>query len=121
MNYIITDKPVVIPVPGNKIIEEYIGRVSTQQEQLSVARMIAPPGWSEPGQTPTFDEVTIVLRGKLRLSIDSEEEIELPQGSTLWLKKGVYVVYSNPFPEECEYWAICVPAFSVEMANRESR
>jgi quercetin dioxygenase-like cupin family protein len=121
MNYIITDNPVLIPVTGNKIIEEFIGRVSTQQDQLSVARMIAPPGWSEPGQKPEFDEVTIVLRGKLRLSIDTEEEIELLQGSTLWLKKGVHVVYSNPYSEECEYWAICFPAFSIEMANRASR
>jgi quercetin dioxygenase-like cupin family protein len=119
MKYIITDKPVTIPTPGNKIIEEYIGRIATHQNELSVARMMAPPGWSEPGQKPEFDEVTIVIRGKLMITIDRREETELHQGSTLWLKRGVHVEYSNPFLEECEYWAICVPAFSIEMANRE--
>lgn len=119
MKYKIQGKPVRIPVPGNKIIDEHVGRVSTGSELLSVAHMVAPVGWSEPVQTPEFDEATIVIRGTMLIEIDRKERITLDAGSSIVVYKGVPVRYSNPFNEECEYWAVCTPAFSVDTANRD--
>lgn len=110
--------PVRIPVPGNKLIEEFWGNASTQSDSASVAHMIAPPGWAEPFQAPTFDELTIVLRGRMRVT-SAEGELEVTAGSVVLCEAGERVQYSNPFPEESEYWAICVPAFRLDRAQRE--
>ncbi len=118
MKYIVREKPVVIPVPGNKIIEEHIGLASTGHAHLSVAYMIAPPQWTEPPQTPLFDEVTIVVRGRMRVVVDNAEPVDIGTGQSIYINKDVKVQYGNPFDEECEYWAVCTPAFSVNEAGR---
>ena len=81
--------------------------------------MIAPANWSEPFQTPMFDEVTIVIKGKKMFEIDGDEVI-LEAGQTILIQKGTRVRYSNPFSEPCEYWSCCVPAFSINTVNREN-
>ena len=111
-------EPAQIPVPGQKQIREYFGRVSTGTGQFSVAHMIAPPGWEEPYQTPEFDEITIVVRGRLQVEHSGGTEVVIP-GEVLFVERGERVRYSNPFSENAEYWAICMPAFSPEGANRE--
>ena len=112
--------PIHIPVPGNKRIAEHIGRVNTQTEAVSVAHMVAPPGWAEPFQTPDFGEVTIVIRGTMRIEHDGME-IDVGANQSIWIEPGERIRYSNPFEEEAEYWAICLPAFSPEAAHRERR
>ncbi len=119
MKYRIREAPVRIPVPGGKLIEEHVGRVSTDNQELSVAHMLAPAGWTEEPQTPAFDEVTVVVRGELHLKLD-DETVVLRAGSSIFLSRGVTVQYANPGPEECEYWAICTPAFSPNLAGREA-
>lgn len=117
-SYTFAEQPTLIPVPGNKTIAEYIGRLNTGMETVSVARMEAPPGWSEPEQTPEFDEITILLEGKMTIAIDGEEVILRP-GNVIVTHKGKTVRYSNPFESSAVYWAICVPAFSPETVNRK--
>ena len=80
--------------------------------------MIAPPHWSEPHQTPEFDEFTIIMRGKKQFEID-EETVVLEAGQSILIQKDARIRYSNPFEDECEYLAICLPAFSMDMVNRE--
>jgi mannose-6-phosphate isomerase-like protein (cupin superfamily) len=80
--------------------------------------MIAPPHWSEPHQTPEFDEFTIIMRGKKQFEID-EETVVLEAGQSILIQKDARIRYSNPFEEECEYLAICLPAFSMDLVNRE--
>lgn len=109
--------PVKIPVPGNKIIEEYIGLQNSGTSQFSVARMLAPPGWEEPEQTPEFDEVTIVIRGRMQAEIDGRA-VNIEANQPFVARKNSTVRYSNPFGEPAEYWAVCVPAFSPETVNR---
>ena len=110
-------KPTKIPVPGGKLIEEFIGRVNSGDRNVSVAHMIAPANWGEEPQTPDFDEITIMLRGKMQIETP-DETIVLSAGEVFFVQKGVKICYSNPFDEENEYWAICFPAFSVELAGR---
>ena len=110
--------PFRVPTTDGKLIEEHIGLASTHTGAYSVAHMVAPPHWSEPHQTPEFDEITIVVRGRKRFEIDGDV-IELTGGESLLIKAGARVRYSNPFEEECEYWSICVPAFSPDTVNRE--
>ena len=95
-----------------------IGRVHTGTESLSLAHMIAPAGWSEPPQTPEFGELTIVLRGRMQLAVDGRE-ITVSAGEAVWTEPGVRVHFSNPFDEESEYYAVCFPAFSPELAKRD--
>lgn len=109
--------PTKIPVPGGKLIEEFIGRINSGDSTVSIAHMIAPPNWGEEPQTPEFDEITIMLRGKMQVETP-DETIVLSAGEVFKVQKGVKVCYSNPFDEENEYWAICFPAFSVELAGR---
>lgn len=109
--------PTKIPVPGGKLIEEFIGRVNSGDSKVSVAHMIAPAHWGEEPQTPDFDEITIMLRGKMQIET-ANETIVLSAGEVFFVQKGVKVCYSNPFDDENEYWAICFPAFSVELAGR---
>ena len=111
--------PTRIPVPGGKLIEEHVGRVNTGTASLSVAHMVAPPGWDEPFQTPAFDEVTLVLRGVMRVE-HAGGHVDVGAGETVLCEAGERVRYSNPSDaDECEYWAVCAPAFSPEAAGRE--
>lgn len=114
--------PTRIPVPGGKLIEEYFGRARTKSEAFSLAHMVAPPGWSEPAQTPAFGELTIMVRGTMRIEIGAPVEIEtvdLRAGQAIWIEPDVRVRYSNPFDAENEYFAVCIPAFSPELARRD--
>jgi mannose-6-phosphate isomerase-like protein (cupin superfamily) len=110
--------PKKIPVPGDKLIEEWVGIANTGTSSVSVARMVAPPGWAEPFQTPEFDEVTIVLRGTL--SVDYEDEsLNISEGQMVLVSAGERIRYSNLHGGPCEYFAVCAPAFSLKTVNRE--
>jgi mannose-6-phosphate isomerase-like protein (cupin superfamily) len=111
-------EPTRIPVPGGKLIEEFVGRVHTGTVSMSVAHMVAPPGWDEPFQTPDFDEVTIVLRGTMRVE-HGEGITDVGAGETVLVEAGEPIRYSNPSAVEAEYWAVCAPAFSPETVHRE--
>jgi len=114
--------PTRIPVPGGKVIDEYVGRVTTGTAAVSVAHMVAPGGWSEPAQQPEFDEVTVVLRGLLRFELTdgdgSTRVLDVPAGQAVVTKAGERVRYSTG-DEETEYVAVCLPAFSPENVNRD--
>lgn len=101
--------PVRIPVPGGKLIEEHIGRVATGTEHLSLAHMVAPAGWSEPAQQPEFAEITIMVHGTMRIEC-GDDVVELRAGESFFVQSGVRVRYGNPYSEECEYYAVCLPA-----------
>jgi len=113
--------PKVIEAAGNKpkIIEEYIGRVNTGGAELSVARMRSPAGWEEPGQTPEFDEYTVVLRGMLRVRT-RDRAIEVREGQAVITRRGEWVQYSTPEEGGAEYVAVCLPAFSPETVHRDA-
>lgn len=115
--YIKQSNPFIIPTEDGKLIEEHFGHTKDNPE-LSLAHMIAPSGWSEPFQTPQFDEYTYVISGKKQITIDNKI-IELKAGESIKILKGTGVRYANPFDEACEYIAICTPAFSVGLVNRE--
>ena len=108
--------PSRIPVPGGKVIDEYVGRVTTGSTGASVAHMTAPRGWEEPAQTPEFDEVTLVLRGTVRVEHDAGT-LEIHAGQAVLTRAGERVRYTTP--EEAEYVAVCLPAFAPELAHRE--
>jgi quercetin dioxygenase-like cupin family protein len=111
-------KPTRVPVPGGKVIDEYVGRVNTGTGSVSVARMVAPGGWTEPPQTPEFDEVTLVLRGTVLVETDGGR-IEARAGEAVITRAGERVRYSAAEPDGAEYVAVCVPAFSPDGAHRE--
>ena len=119
MNYFKHDKPFVVPTTDGKLIEEHVGITSTNNENISIAHMVAPSGWSEPHQNPEFDEYTLVSRGRKKFEIDGDEVI-VSAGQSILVKKGSRVRYSNPFDEDCEYWSVCLPAFSLKLVNREA-
>lgn len=108
-----------IPVPGGKVIDEYVGRVNTSTDDVSVAHMLSPGGWDEPAQVPDFDEVTVVLQGCLRVEHDGGV-LDVRAGQAVLARAGERVRYSTPEPEGAEYVAICLPAFSADRAHRES-
>lgn len=112
--------PTIIQAAGNKpkVIEEFIGRVNSGTEDLSIARMKSPSGWVEPGQTPEFDEYTIVLHGVLCVTSHSGT-IEVAAGQAIITRGGEWVRYSTPGPEGAEYVAVCVPAFSPNTVHRD--
>ncbi|XDD42079.1 cupin domain-containing protein [Leptospira sp. WS60.C2] len=118
MAYIHQKNPMIIPVPGNKTIEEHFGIPSTNTSEVSIAHMIAPPGWGEPFQYPQFDEWTLMVRGKKQIEVDGETLV-LSAGESILIKKGSRVRYSNPFSEDAEYWSVCKPAFTIDAVNRE--
>ena len=112
--------PSAIACAGNKpkIIEEFIGRVNSGTEALSIARMKSPSGWDEPAQTPEFDEYTVVLRGTL--SVESGDgRVDVNAGQAIIVNAGERVRYSTPSPEGAEYIAVCIPAFSPETVHRQ--
>jgi mannose-6-phosphate isomerase-like protein (cupin superfamily) len=115
--YKIQKSPFVVPTEDGKLIEEHWGN-STGNSNISIDHMVAPSGWSEPHQTPDFDEFTLIIKGKKQFEIDGEIEV-LEAGQSILIQKGARVRYSNPFDAECEYIAICLPAFSMELVNRE--
>ena len=114
----IQKSPFVVPTDDGKLIEEHFGLATDGNAQISIAHMIAPPKWSEPFQTPKFDEYTYIIRGKKQF-INNGEKVVLQAGQSIKIEKDTRVQYSNPFDEECEYVAICLPAFSIDLANRE--
>lgn len=121
--YIKTDTPKVIMAAGMppKRIEEYVGRVATDNQTVSIARMISPGGWSEPAQLPEFDEYSIVLRGELHVKIEDDDPIILLAGQALSLKAGVKVQYSTPGEDGAEYISVCAPAFGPDMVHRQEQ
>ncbi len=113
-------KPTIVEAAGNKPkrIEEFIGRVNTQTDALSIARMVSPGGWVEPGQRPDFDEYTVVLRG--RLHVESEQAtFDVVAGQAIITHAGEWVRYSTPDDEGAEYIAVCWPAFSPTTVHRD--
>jgi mannose-6-phosphate isomerase-like protein (cupin superfamily) len=112
--------PTIVQAAGNKpkIIEEFIGRVNSSTESISVARMKSPSGWTEPGQTPEFDEYTIVLRGTLRVSF-RDGSMDVSAGEAVIAHRGEWIQYSTPGPEGAEYVAVCIPAFSMDTVHRD--
>jgi len=115
------DRPTIIKAEGNKPkqIEEYIGRVNSGTQAVSIARMISPQGWVEPRQTPEFDEYTVVLKGILKLKLKNGE-IEVKAGEAVMVGKNEPVQYSTPYEGGAEYIAVCLPAFAPEMVHRDS-
>jgi ethanolamine utilization protein EutQ (cupin superfamily) len=108
--------PARIPVPGDKLIDEYAGRVNTGDMHVSVAHMRSPAGWSEPGQRPEFDEFTLVLKGFVRVE-HRAGVMDVRAGQAVWANKGEWIRYSTP--EGAEYIAICLPAFSPDTVHRD--
>lgn len=113
-------EPTVVPAAGNKTkkIEEFVGQVNTKTETVSIARMSSPPGWREPGQTPEFDEYTLVLSGIL-VAETKEETITVAAGQALHAEAGKWIRYSTPEASGAEYVAICLPAFSPDIVHRD--
>lgn len=116
--FTIQTTPFVVPTTDGKLIEEHHGLAATQNPELSIAHMVAPPGWSEPFQTPTFTEYTYIIKGKKQFIIEGETVI-LHAGQSIKIEPNTRIQYSNPFTEPCEYIAICTPAFSPNEVNRE--
>ena len=112
--------PTVVPAEGvpPKRIEEYAGRVNSGHTSVSVARMVSPAGWQEPGQRPDFEEVTVVLRGMLRVE-SSDGTLDVRAGQAVVTAPGEWVRYSTPEPEGAEYVAVCLPAFSPATVHRD--
>src|SRR6267142_359076 len=114
-------KPTVVQAAGSKpkLIEEFIGRVNTGTDDVSIARMKSPDGWLEPGQKPDFDEYTLVLRGMLRVSTKTET-LDVRAGQAAIVQAGEWVQYSTPEPDGAEYVAVCMPAFSIDTVHRDA-
>ena len=114
-------KPAIVEAAGNKpkIIEEFVGRVNSGHEAVSVARMRSPEGWIEPGQAPRFDEITVVLEGLLRVE-SRTGTLDVRAGQAVVAAKGEWVRYSTPEPGGAVYIAVCLPAFSPALVNRDA-
>src|SRR6187397_3505094 len=113
-------QPTVVAAAGNKPkqIQEFAGRVNSGHAGVSVARMVSPQGWVEPGQRPDFEEITVVLKGRLRVEHESGV-LDVRAGQAVVAHPGEWVRYSSPDPEGAEYVAICLPAFSIETVHRD--
>jgi len=114
-------QPTEIEARGNKtkIIKEYIGRVNSKTEQASIAQMESPQGWEEPGQTPEFDEFTVVLDGILHIKTQTED-FDVKGGQAVIAFKGEWVQYSSPHEGGAKYIAVCLPAFSPDSVHRDA-
>jgi mannose-6-phosphate isomerase-like protein (cupin superfamily) len=112
--------PTTIEAAGTKPkrIDEYVGRINTKNEGASIAHMRSPSGWSEPGQTPEFDEYTVVIKGMLRVT-HTGGVLDVHAGQAVITHRGEWVRYSTPGAEGAEYLAICIPAFSLETVHRD--
>ena len=115
------DAPTVVPAVGTppKRIEEYAGRVNSGHASISVARMVSPQGWSEPGQQPEFEEITLVLKGLLRVE-HKDGVLDVRGGQAVITAPGEWIRYSTPVAGGAEYVAICLPAFSPDTVHRDS-
>jgi ethanolamine utilization protein EutQ len=113
-------RPTRIQAAGNKpkLIDEYIGRVNSKTSATSVAHMRSPGGWAEPGQTPEFDEFTVVLKGMLRVE-HKAGSLDVRAGQAVIAHAGEWIRYSTPEPDGAEYIAVCLPAFSMEAVHRD--
>jgi mannose-6-phosphate isomerase-like protein (cupin superfamily) len=113
-------RPSVVAAAGNKPkrIEEYAGRVNSAHTAVSVARMVSPDGWVEPGQRPEFEEITVVLKGLLRVEYE-QGTLDVRAGQAVVVHPGEWVRYSSPEPGGAEYVAVCLPAFSMETVHRD--
>ncbi|MBU0711683.1 cupin [bacterium] len=116
----IIEKSTIISAAGNKpkIIKEYIGRINSKTEAVSIARMKSSAGWTEPGQTPEFDEYTVVLKGMLRVKT-ADQTNDITAGQAIIVKANGWIQYSSPDEEGAEYIAVCLPAFSPETVHRD--
>jgi len=114
------ERPVVVEAAGNKPkqIEEFVGRVNTGDDAISIARMVSPGGWVEPAQTPDFREMTVVMKGTLQVET-REGMFEVQAGQGIILEPGEWVRYSTPGAEGAEYIAVCTPAFSPDTVHRD--
>jgi mannose-6-phosphate isomerase-like protein (cupin superfamily) len=114
------DRPARIASAGNKpkLIDEYVGRVNSDDSSVSIARMASPEGWVEPGQTPSFDEFTLVLSGSLRVEYQGGV-LEVKAGQAIRVQRGEWVRYSTPKVGGAEYIAVCLPAFSPDIVHRD--
>ena len=115
------EKPTTIEAAGTppKRIEEFVGRVNSMTENVSIARMKSAGGWKEPGQTPEFDEYTVVLNGTLHVRL-RDAGLDVQAGQAVIVPKGEWVHYSTPTEDGAEYIATCLPAFSMETVNRNT-
>jgi mannose-6-phosphate isomerase-like protein (cupin superfamily) len=113
--------PTRIEAAGSKpkLIDEYVGRVNTRNDDVSVAHMRSPSGWVEPGQRPEFDEYTVVLRGSLRVEFEGGV-LDVAAGQAVLTRAGEWIRYSTPHPDGAEYVAICLPAFSPHTVHRDA-
>ena len=108
----------MVPTDDGKSIKEHFGIATDGNTNISIAHMISPPGWSEPPQTPEFDEFTLVIRGKKQFLIEGEKVV-LGAGESIKIMKNTRVQYANPFDEACEYVSVCTPAFDINKVHRE--
>lgn len=117
---ILIEKPAIVNAAGTKPkrIQEFAGRIKSGHRQVSVARMVSPEGWEEPGQRPEFEEITVVLRGLLRVEHEGGL-IDVQAGQAVVSAPGEWVRYSSPEPGGAEYVAVCVPAFSPATVHRD--
>ncbi len=115
--YTVQNSPFVVPTTDGKMIKEHFGLATDGNSKISIAHMVTPPGWSEPFQTPEFDEFTFIIRGQKQIVIENEIVV-IKAGESIKIEKNTRVQYSNPFTEPCEYLAICIPAFSMDSVNR---
>lgn len=117
MPYTLQTNPFIVPTTDGKLIEEHEG-ASTGNKAISIAHMVAPPGWGEPFQQPEFDEYTLVSSGQKQIEVDGETLV-LSGGQSILIKGGSRVRYSNPFDAPCAYWSVCLPAFSIDTVHRD--
>ena len=115
------EKPTVVQAAGNKPkqIQEFVGRVNSGHDAVSVARMVSPGGWVEPGQRPEFDEMTVVLKGMVRVEHEGGS-LDVRAGQAVVAAPGEWIRYSSPEPGGAEYVAICLPAFSPATVHRDA-
>lgn len=116
--YTIQTDPFIVPTTDGKRIEEHHGRIATKNSAISIAHMVAPPHWSEPFQTPEFEEYTYIISGKKQFIIEDEILI-LEAGQSIRIAENTRIQYSNPFDEPCEYLSVCRPAFDFMKVHRE--
>jgi len=115
------ERPATVEAAGTKpkIIHEHVGRVASGDEAVSVARMRSPEGWQEPGQRPEFDEITLVLSGRLRVEHEGGA-LDVVPGQAVITRRGEWIRYATPYPGGAEYVAICLPAFSPVTVHRDA-
>jgi mannose-6-phosphate isomerase-like protein (cupin superfamily) len=114
-------KPTRVEAAGQppKSIEEFVGRINSATQEVSIARMVSPSGWTEPGQKPEFDEYTVVLRGTLHVQLE-REALDIAAGQAVIVPAGEWVRYSTPAPGGAEYIAVCLPAFAPRLVHRDA-